>query len=146
VLAPVRALNDHFEFGVSKLSHAVAALVMENAATYDAYWRSVMAEARPVMQAYFDRWREDGLVTGVLPEYGCIAFPRLAGLEDTQSFSAWLADRHGVIVVPGELFRAPGHVRIGFALPAPELERALGNFTRGLKEYREAAPLRHYSV
>jgi aspartate/methionine/tyrosine aminotransferase len=146
VLAPVRALNDHFEFGVSKLSHAIAALVMENAATYDAYWRGVMAAARPVMQSYFDRWREDGLVTGSLPQFGCIAFPRLAGLEDTQSFSAWLADRHGVIVVPGELFRAPGHVRIGFALPAPELDRALDHFTRGLKEFREATPLRHYSV
>jgi len=146
VLAPVRALNDHFEFGVSKLSHAVAALVMENAATYDAYWRGVMDEARPVMQSYFDRWREDELVTGALPEFGCIAFPRLSGLEDTQSFSAWLADRHGVIVVPGELFRAAGHVRIGFALPAGELERALANFTRGLKEYRAAGTLRHYSV
>jgi aspartate/methionine/tyrosine aminotransferase len=146
VLAPVRALNDQFEFGVSKLSHAVAALVMENHETYDGYWQGVMAAARPIMQAYFERWRDDGLVCGQLPEYGCIAFPRLTGIEDTQSFSSWLADRHGVIVVPGELFRARGHVRIGFALPAQELEKALADFTRGLQEYRGVAPLRHYSV
>jgi aspartate/methionine/tyrosine aminotransferase len=117
VLAPVRALNDQFEFGVSKLSHAVAALVMENHRAYDDYWHGVIAAARPIMQGYFERWREDGLVSGELPEYGCITFPRLAGISDTQSFSSWLADRHGVIVVPGELFRAPGHVRIGFANP-----------------------------
>jgi aspartate/methionine/tyrosine aminotransferase len=146
VLAPVRALNDQFEFGVSKLSHAVAALVMENHEAYDDYWRGVMAAARPVMQAYFDRWRDTGLVAGQLPKFGCIAFPRLIGIEDTKSFSAWLADRQGVIVVPGELFRAPGHVRIGFALPAAELERALADFTRGLKAYLEAVPMRHYSV
>jgi aspartate/methionine/tyrosine aminotransferase len=146
VLAPVRALNDQFEFGVSKLSHAVAALVLENREAFDDYWRSVMATARPIMQDYFDRWRDEGLVSGLLPEYGCITFPRLTGIADTQSFSAWLADRHGVIVVPGELFRAAGHVRIGFALPGGELDRALSQFTEGLKEYRAMVPLRQYSV
>ena len=146
VLAPVRALNDQFEFGVSKLSHAVAALVMENRREYDEYWRRVVAEARPVMAAWFERWRDAGLVSGELPRYGCIAFPRLRGIEDTQSFSAWLADRHGVIVVPGELFRAPGHVRIGYALPAAELERALEQFTAGLITYRGGAAMRQYSV
>jgi len=146
VLAPVRALNDQFEFGVSKLSHAVAALVLENRATFDEYWHSTMAAARPIMQGYFDRWRDEGLVTGLLPEYGCITFPGLTGITDTQSFSAWLADQYGVIVVPGELFRAAGYVRIGFALPATELELALAHFTEGLKEYRALAPLRQYSV
>jgi aspartate/methionine/tyrosine aminotransferase len=146
VLAPVRALNDQFEFGVSKLSHAVAALVMESRDTYDGYWRGVMAEARPIMRRYFERWRSEGLVSGALPDFGCIAFPRLTGIEETQSFSAWLADRHGVIVVPGELFRAPGHVRIGFALPGSDLEHALSQFTHGLTEYRRAAPMRQYSV
>ncbi|HKX56686.1 MAG TPA: pyridoxal phosphate-dependent aminotransferase, partial [Xanthomonadales bacterium] len=137
VLAPVRALNDQFEFGVSKLAHAVAALVMENSTAFDAYWHSVMDVARPIMQKYFATWKAAGLVSGELPEYGCIAFPRLAGIDDTQSFSNWLADRYGVIVVPGELFRAPGHVRIGFALPQQELEQALAHFTEGLKEYRQ---------
>jgi len=146
VLAPVRALNDQFEFGVSKLSHAVAALVMENNAAYENYWRTIMADARPVMVRYFNRWLEEGLVSGGLPDYGCITFPRLIGIEDTQSFSAWLADRYGVIVVPGELFRAAGHVRIGFALPGQELELALAHFTEGLTEYREVASLKHYSV
>jgi aspartate/methionine/tyrosine aminotransferase len=146
VLAPVRALNDQFEFGVSKLSHAVAALVMENSEAFDAYWHGVMAKARPIMKKYFDLWKADGLVTGVLPDYGCITFPRLTGIDDTMSFSAWLADRYGVIVVPGELFRAHGHVRIGFALPARELERALSHLTEGLREYREQLPARLYSV
>jgi len=146
VLAPVRALNDQFEFGVSKLSHAVAALVMENREAYDLYSHGVIESARPIMESYFERWRGEGLVGGVLPQFGCITFPRLQGIDDTQSFSAWLADRHGVIVVPGELFGAPGRVRIGFALSAPELERALEQFTLGLEEYRRAAPLKHYSV
>jgi len=146
VLAPVRTLNDQFEFGVSKLSHAVAALVMENREAFDAWSRGVMAKARPVMQEYHDLWLGDDLVSGALPEYGCIAFPKLVGIDDTQSFSTWLADKYGVIVVPGELFRAAGHVRIGFALAADELEQALSNFTAGLKEYRTVAPARQHTA
>jgi len=97
-----------------------------------------------VMQEYWGRWLADELVCGVLPEYGCIAFPKLAGIDDTQTFSTWLADKYGVIAVPGELFRAAGHVRIGFALAADELEQALSNFTAGLKEYRTLAPARQH--
>lgn len=146
VLAPVRALSDQFEFGVSKLSHAVAALVMENSEVYENYWRDIMAAARPVMERYFEKWHAGGQISGILPKYGCITFPRLTGIEDTKSFSSWLADRHGVIVVPGELFRAPGHVRIGFALPEDELEAALACLDQGLEEYRQLEPARHYSV
>lgn len=146
VLAPVRSLNDQFEFGVSKLSHAVAALVLESRETYDRYWRGIMAAARAVMQDYFARWREEGLVTGELPDFGCIAFPKLTGIADTQAFSSWLADRHGVIVVPGELFRAPGHVRIGFALSEEELRLALSRFTEGLEEYRATGAARQHSA
>lgn len=146
VLAPVRALSDQFEFGISKLSHAVAALVMENSAEFDAYWQGVIAQSRPVMETYFARWQADGLISGQLPDYGCIAFPRLAGIDDTLAFSNWLADRFGVIVVPGELFRAPGHVRIGFALAKQELENALAHFTEGLKEYREQVPVKQYTA
>lgn len=105
-----------------------------------------MAAARAVMQDYFARWREEGLVTGELPDFGCIAFPKLTGIADTQAFSSWLADRHGVIVVPGELFRAPGHVRIGFALSEEELRLALSRFTEGLEEYRATGAARQHSA
>lgn len=142
VLAPVRAMSDQFEFGVSKLSHAVAALVMEDRAAFDTYWQAVIASARPIMEKHFGRWRAEHLVKGQLPDYGCIAFPRLIGIDDTLAFSNWLADRYGVIVVPGELFRAPGHVRIGFALAGQELESALSHFTEALKEYRKQVPAR----
>jgi len=136
ILNPVRALNDQFEFGVSKLSHAVAALVMDEKQKFDAYWQDTMSLARPVMNRHFDQWRAEGLVTGVLPEFGCIAFPALAGIADTQAFSDWLADRYGIIVVPGELFGRAGHVRIGFAQEPDDLDRALTGFTQGLREYR----------
>ena len=76
-----------------------------------------------------------GLVTGRLPEYGCIFFPRLVGIADTLDFAGWLADTNGVIVAPGDFFGAPGHVRIGFAHAPEVLEYGLTRFAEGLREY-----------
>jgi aspartate/methionine/tyrosine aminotransferase len=136
VLAPVRRVSDHFEFGVSKLAHAVAALILEDSAEFDRNSREVLRAARPVLERYFAEWVAEGLVEGELPEFGCISFPRLVGIDNTQEFSAWLADRSGVIVAPGEFFGAPGHVRIGHAHPPEVLERGLAQLTEGLRAYR----------
>lgn len=136
VLAPVRRVSDHFEFGVSKLAHAVSALILEDSAAFDLNSQQVLAAARPVIERYFSSWRAEGLAEGELPRFGCISFPRLTGIDDTLGFSAWLADRSGVIVAPGEFFGAPGHVRIGHAHPPEVLERGLAQLTEGLRAYR----------
>jgi aspartate/methionine/tyrosine aminotransferase len=142
LLGPIREISDKFEFGVSKLSHAVAALVLEDSAPFDLYSRSVVAAARPVMEDHFTRWRDEGLLQGRMPDFGCITFPRLVGIDDTTAFSAWLADRHGVIVAPGEFFGAPGHVRIGYAHSPDELEFGLSRLGDGLRAWRDGAESR----
>jgi len=134
-LAAIRHVSDQFEFGVSKLAHAVAASVFEQSARFDDYSRSVLAAARPILERHFAQWREDGSVEGLLPDYGCIFFPKLVGIDDTIAFSEWLADTHGVIVAPGEFFGASGHVRIGFAHAPDVLESGLARFHQGLRDY-----------
>jgi aspartate/methionine/tyrosine aminotransferase len=135
LLAPVRQLSDHLEFGISKLAHAVAALVLERSAMFDAYSAGILASARPVLERHLNRWQAEGLVEGRLPDHGCIFFPRLVGIDDTIAFSEWLADRYGVISAPGEFFGAPGHIRIGFAHDRDVLEFGLSRFREGLREY-----------
>ncbi|SRR5690606_28778172 len=139
LLAPVREVSDQFEFGVSKLSHAVAALVLEQSARFEAYSRSIVANARPIIQRYLDLWRERGLVEGRLPDFGCVFFPRLIGIDDTITFSDWLADRFGVIVAPGEFFGSAGHVRVGYAHAPEILEAGLARLTEGMTEYPRRA-------
>lgn len=39
----------------------------------------------------------------------------------------------GILTVPGELFGAPGHVRIGFGVPHDDLDRALAAFVSNLE-------------
>lgn len=137
VIAPIRDLSERFEFGVSNLSHAVAALVLEDAPRFDAWSAGVVAAARPVFAAHFADWRAAGLVEGVVPDFGCIAFPRLTGIDDTAAFADWLAARSGVIVAPGEYFGAAGHLRIGFAQDPGELGEALVAVAAGMRAYRD---------
>ncbi|WP_328799462.1 pyridoxal phosphate-dependent aminotransferase [Sandaracinobacteroides hominis] len=140
LLAQMRALNQEVEFGVSKLAHAMAALVLEDAPRFDGWRDGIMRDARPIMEAYHAHWLAEGLVTGELPTHGCTTFARLTGIRHSEHFSEWLADRCGVVVAPGEYFGAPGHLRIGFAAPRAELDYGLQALTDGLKRYREIFP------
>ncbi len=136
-IARIRALAEEIDFGVSNLSHAVAALVLEHPGIFEAYRADIMRRARPIMASYHAHWHERGLVAGTLPPFGCIAFPRLVGIDDTVHFSEWLADRCGVIVAPGEYFGAPGHIRIGFARAPADVDYGLQALTDGLIRYRD---------
>lgn len=133
----IRALAEETEFGVSNLAHATAALILERPEPFDSYRDEIMRRARPIIESYHAHWRDEGLVTGELPRFGCIAFPRLAGIDDTIAFSEWLADRCGVIVAPGEYFGASGHIRIGFARAPADVDYGLQALTDGLVRYRD---------
>lgn len=75
-------------------------------------------------------------VDGPLPESGIIAFPRLAGIDDTRAFGRFLAGEFDVDVVPGEFFGAPGHVRIGFGQPEETVRDGLARLADALAAWR----------
>jgi aspartate/methionine/tyrosine aminotransferase len=133
----IRALAEETEFGLSNLAHAAAALVLERPQAFDTYRDEIMRKARPIIESYHAHWRAEGLVTGELPRFGCIAFPRLTGIDDTIAFSEWLAERCGVVVAPGEYFGAAGHIRIGFARAPADVIYGLQALTDGLVRYRD---------
>lgn len=132
----IRAVHARLEFAPSKVTHTIAALVLENPEPFDAHWRGLLAHARPVMEEHFAAWRAAGLVEGSLPRHGCVCFPRLTGIKDTLEFSGSLAENQGVIVAPGEYFGAPGRVRIGFSSPPDALTAALDRFGKALADRR----------
>ncbi|WBO20764.1 pyridoxal phosphate-dependent aminotransferase [Sphingomonas abietis] len=133
----IRSLAQEIDFGVSNLAHAVAALVLERPRTIETYRSDIMRRARPIIESYHGFWRDEDLVSGALPLFGCIAFPKLTGISDTIAFSEWLADRCGVVVAPGEYFGAAGHIRVGFARAPADLDYGLQALTDGLLRYRE---------
>ncbi|WP_084421406.1 pyridoxal phosphate-dependent aminotransferase [Henriciella litoralis] len=136
LLKPIRVRAEMADFSVSKLSHSVAAQVLLEHEQYDGWRRGHMEAARPMTEAALKAMQDDGLIDISLPLEGCICFPRVVGVEDTNALSKWLISNHGVVVVPGECFGQAGYVRIGYALNEATLAEALKRLAAGLAEYR----------
>lgn len=132
----ILAANEHGDPGVSKLSHAVAAGVLENMEPFDAHWRAVLDRTRPVLERHAGAMVAEGLLAGDVPALGCMYFPRVVGIDDTQGLADWLWREHEVLVAPGEFFGLPGHVRIGFGGDAEQLDRNLGRFAEALRRFQ----------
>ena len=124
------------DLGVSKLSHAVAAHVLERPEPFEAHWRSALAANRPLVESCAAVLADAGLVEGDVPEYGCMYFPRIVGVDDTAGLARRLFQRHGVLVAPGEYFGAPGHLRVGFGAPTEAVRNGLDRLQAGLRAER----------
>jgi aspartate/methionine/tyrosine aminotransferase len=131
-IAPTHALH---EFGMSKLTHAMASLVLEDDAPFTKAVRSVLGEARPLVEAWAGALREEGLIAGAVPAAGCMYFPRLPHVGDTRKFAAWLWREYAIAAAPGELFQSPGHIRIGFGRRADRLAPVLARLAEALRIY-----------
>lgn len=126
------------EFGVSKLTHAIAALVLETPQPFEAHWRDVLAASRPIMERHLKAMQADDLLDGDLPPYGCISFPRVVGHADTRKLAETLWREHEVVTAPGEFFGLAGHMRLGFGVPAPTIDRGLAKLHQALFAMRRA--------
>lgn len=49
----------------------------------------------------------------------------LDGVDDDKQLGEWLLEQHGLAMVPGSAFAAPGHMRISFAADSQALDKAL---------------------
>lgn len=136
LIARLRASAPDGDMGVSKLSHAVAAHVLEAPAPFEAHWQSVLAATRPVVERHVDALVADGLLAGDLPAYGCMYFPRVVGVADTRALAQRLLAEFDVLVAPGEYFGAPGHIRIGFGADGPAIDQGLQRLRTGLAALR----------
>ena len=133
LIARIRVSAPDGDMGVSKLSHAVAAHVLEAPAPFEAHWRGVLARTRPVVERHVGALLADGLLQGALPAHGCMYFPRVPGVDDTRALARRLLDEFGVLVAPGEYFGVPGHIRIGFGSDASAIDKGLQRLHNGLR-------------
>lgn len=138
IIARVHAANPQGDLGVSKLTHAIAALVLEDRGPFDAHWRGVLDRARPVVEARTSVMATEGLLAGAFPAKGCMYFPSVVGVSDTRAFARWLWSEHGVAVAAGEFFGQAGHIRIGFGGGQPAaLDEGLLRLANALRAYPE---------
>jgi aspartate/methionine/tyrosine aminotransferase len=138
LLGRIQSQSSEGDGGISKLSHAVAAHVLESAQIFDRRWREVLAFTGPTLRQHADAMIDDGLIEGAVPEFGCMYFPKVVGVEDTTGLARSLWQRYGLLVAPGEYFGMAGHIRIGFGNGETELDEGLARLHRALKEIRDS--------
>ena len=90
--------------------------------------------------ARLERWMAEHRehVDWTRPRGGVCCFPRLRNVPDVRDFCTRLAERERVMLVPGDCFGHPQHVRLGFGASAEDLEEGLARLSRSLR--RSAAP------
>jgi capreomycidine synthase len=71
-------------------------------------------------------------VEWVKPAGGVCAFPRLRRVRDMGEFCRHLAQVERVLLVPGDCFGSPQHVRLGFGSSTRNLEEGLQRLSRAL--------------
>lgn len=137
VHAAIAQAYGRLENGASRLTHAIAARVLEDPAPFEAHWRGVLAAARPQVQARLAELERAGLLHAQLPATGCIGFPRLpeGGGDDDFSVFAW--QTQALAVAPGRLFGRPGHLRIGFGRGSADVAEGLDRLEVALRAWRE---------
>jgi aspartate/methionine/tyrosine aminotransferase len=141
LLERLKARAPDGDLGVSKLSHAVAAHVLERPQAFEGHWRQLLAANRPLVAACAEDLRQSGIIEGSVPEHGCMYFPRVAGVDDTATLARRLFERHGVLVAPGEYFGAPGRLRIGYGADTAALRKGLDRLSAALRaEHRAPRP------
>lgn len=135
-IALIEAANPQGDLGVSKLTHAIGALVLEDLTPFDAHWRASLNATRSVVEPQVRAMIKTGLIEGELPAHGCMYFPRIVGVADTLALSERLWTNHRLIVAPGEHFGLAGHIRIGFGGDPDQLERGLTRLGAALRQER----------
>jgi len=70
--------------------------------------------------------QNEGSIESVVPRAGVLSFPRLRGLPvSTEEFCLGIYRERGVLLVPGECFDRPGHLRIGFGTAPAKFNQGL---------------------
>lgn len=136
LVARVRQAAPDGDMGVSKLSHAIAAHVLEAPARFEDHWQGLVAASRPTVERHVAALVAEGHLEGDLPSYGCMYFPRVVGVTDTRALARRLMTEFAVLVAPGEYFGAPGHIRIGYGADPDASDTGLLRLRAGLAALR----------
>ena len=110
----IRATQVEVENSGSRLTQALASLVLEQLEEHRDRSLKLLRRNRNIVQASFQSLRDEGLVAGGVPEFSTIYFPRIQAFADIDGFVKSLANKRRVFVVPGRFFKSPRHIRIGF--------------------------------
>ncbi len=133
--------HDYVTIAPSALSDrcARAALEPKRRAAILERTRRIVRENAEIVGAWIEERR--GRVDGFLPEAGAVSFLRLPEDMDALALAERARVERSLLLVPGDHFGTPGHLRIGFGPPADVLREGLARLA-ALLEGPPAGPSR----
>jgi len=123
----------------SVITESMASIVMDHLDEYDNHWKAVLKKHRTVLRNHLKPLLDQDFISGNIPEFGCIYFPRIIGFKSTDLFAEELAKQYRVFIAPGSFFNAPEHVRIGFGGDYKELCSGLEKFAAFIRHKKIVA-------
>jgi len=130
MLQRLAAFKDYTTICNSAPSEVLALVALRRLDRVVARTRAIVDANLPLVDDFFERWR--GTFEWVRPRGASIGFPRLTDRAPVESFAGELAEREGVLLLPGSLYGHPGnHFRLGFGRRnLPEALSRLDRFAR----------------
>jgi aspartate/methionine/tyrosine aminotransferase len=132
VLARCIHIRDYITLYLSPLVELIARLAIEKG---DLLLDIRFKQARRNLQL-LSAWVNQNaeFVQWVRPKGGVSAFLRLTDIPDVEAFCHQLVQERKVLLVPGNCFNHPSHVRLGFGCATSELEQGLEQVSQLLLE------------
>lgn len=131
VLERFAKLRDYTILALSPLVELIAQRTIEKAEVVVGERQRQANANLDILKMWCDEHRE--FVEWVPPRGGVCSFPRLRTISDVETFCHRLGRSYGVLLVPGNCFNKPFHVRLGFGGATPKLIEGLSRFSTLLK-------------
>ena len=121
-------IRDYITLYMSPLVELIARMAIEKG---DLLLDIRLKQARWNLQLLSDWVNENAeFVEWVRPKGGVSAFLRLIDIPDVEVFCHQLAQERKVLLVPGNCFNHPSHVRLGFGCATSDLEQGLAQVSQ----------------
>jgi len=130
-IAPYFVLSDG---NGSRYLESMSAVVFEKLDTYLSRSLDIVACNRKELVKTAGPLIKEGLLSGDIPEQGCIWFPKVAGFSNADKLADLLAKRYKVYVVPGRFFGDAGRIRIGFGNQPEAFRKSIAAFAGSVRE------------
>ena len=111
-LARIVDLKHYTTICSSAPSELLSALALRHRDVLAERNRAIILSNLPLLDAFLGRHPEK--LSWTRPTASSIGFARVHGVEDTNGFCERLVAEAGVLLLPGEVYDEPGHVRLGF--------------------------------
>jgi len=128
-IKPIQILVDGIG---SAYLESVASIAMDFLPEYHMRAMNLVSENRNILRSYIEPLLEKKLLSGSIPDSGCICFLKIPSCTDSCSIVDRLEKELNLFVTPGVFFGKPDYIRLGYGGSPDVLREGLERFQYGL--------------